>query len=549
MKNTKKFAAMIAALTLSACSIAPMAMTASAASIAISGISESQAHTFEVYQVFTGDLDENNKFTNLKWGSGVTSYDGNGVTAGDLVDSAIIDALGKADADAREFAKKIVTSNTRACDDVISSGASVTIDGLDDGYYIVKDVSALGNADDANSAYIVQVAGTATINIKNAKPTVDKQVWDEIVDAEAGSTNGWGESADHAINESFKFKLKATIPVSDNLAAYDTYKLVFNDTMSSGVTFDSIESVKLNGTTLGEVDLKGETPKYTETATSAPDKAGLTWALTIDDLKQYTSKTETVEGEEVTTNYFGKEELTVEVIYNAHLNEKAVVDKASQAAGTPENTNNNNVYLEYSNNPDHFGAGGTTPDDETGETPKDYVWVFTYEVDNTKYELEKKVGNELEGAKFSLHTGSSTGTKIDMTWNAEKSAYMPKATDGTAAEYMESQTDGTFNIMGLDAGTYYLVEDEAPSGYNTVQPIEIVIGATHSETDKESENVTMTLSDDNKNMVNDIVDTKTSSLPSTGGIGTKLFYLGGGAMVAVAGVFLITKKRMGKSEN
>lgn len=528
MKNTKKFAAMIAALTLSACSIAPMAMTASAASITITGISDTQNHTFEVYQVFTGDLDANNKFTNLKWGSGVASYDEIAVTEGDLVDSTIVDALGKADADAREFAKKIVCKVANKID-VTSSNGEATLDDLADGYYIVKDVTNLSSADDANSAYIVQVAGTTTVPIKNAKPSVDKQVLDETADAEAGATDGWGESADHAINESFQFKLTANIPANAELAKYESYKLVFKDKMSAGVTFESIASVKVNGTDI---------TAYTETATTAENKAGLEWSLTIDDVKAIVGET-----------VWGNSAFDVEVVYNAHLNENAFVDKASQEEGTPENTNNNYVYLEYSNNPDHFGEGGTTPDDETGETPKDYVWVFTYEVDNTKYELEKKEGNELAGAKFSLRTGSATGAKIDMTWNETKKAYMPTATDGTADEYMESQEDGTFNIMGLDAGTYYLVEDEAPSGYNEVSPITIVISAEHSETNKESEAVTMTLKNDCDNMVNDIVDTKTSSLPSTGGIGTKIFYLGGGAMVAVAGVFLITKKRIGKSEN
>lgn len=531
MKNFKKITAAIAATLMAASLSIPMAMSvpASAASITINGITANQEHTFEVYQVFTGDLDEEtNKFTNLKWSSGVTSYNGNAVTEGDLVDSATIDEISKGDA--RTVAKAIVTSATKACDDVTSNGESVTIDNLADGYYIIKDVSNLGEADDANSSYIVQVAGTTTVSIKNAKPSVDKQVLDEEADAESGNTNGWGESADHAINETFKFKLTATIPADANLATYETYKLVFNDRMSDGVTFEDIASVTVNGES---------TEAYTTTATE--DTAGLGWSLTIDDVKAIVNAND--------ADIFGKTEFTVEVIYNAHLNENAIVDKASQEAGTPENTNNNNVYLEYSNNPDHFGAGGSTPDDETGETPKDYVWVFTYEVDNTKYELEAKDGNELAGAKFSLHTGSATGDKINMTWNDTKKAYMPTATGGTAAEYMESQTDGTFNIMGLDAGTYYLVEDEAPTGFNKVEPIEIVIGATHSETDKESEAVTMTLSADNKGMDNDIVDTKTSSLPETGGIGTKLFYIGGGCLVGLAGVLLITKKRAKNAQN
>ncbi|MDE5772408.1 MAG: isopeptide-forming domain-containing fimbrial protein [Ruminococcus sp.] len=545
MKNMKKFAAMMAALTLSACSIAPMAMTASAATITINGVSTEQAHTFEVYQVFTGDFNsETKEFTNLKWGSGVASYNDTAVTPNALVDSSIVDALGAVDADAREFAKKIVTSNTKACEDVVSVNGVATTDDLANGYYIIKDVTNLDGKDDANSAYIVQVADNQTIAIKNEKPTVDKQVLDETADAETNATSNtlsdmagsWGESADHAINETFQFKLTATIPADKNLAAYETYELVFTDSMSSGVTFDSIEKVLVNGTAI--------TSGYSETATDATSKAGLSWSLTIEDVKAIVN----ADGADV----FGKSEFTVDVIYNAHLNENAIVDKADQTEGTPDNTNNNNVYLEYSNNPDHLGSGTN----EKGKTPTDYVWVFTYGVDNTKYELEQKAGNQLAGAKFSLHNGSADGAKINVIWNADKNAYV-LAKEGDISEgvtdVLESQNGatnkGTFNIIGLDAGTYYLVEDEAPTGYNTVAPIEIVISAEHSETNKESENVTMTLKNDSKNMVNNPVDTKTSSLPSTGGMGTTLFYLGGGAMVAVAGVFLITKKRMGRSEN
>lgn len=524
MKNFKRFTAAIAATLMAASLSIPMAMQTSAASITINGITASEAHTFEVYQVFTGELstaeDGAKQLTDLKWGNGVSTYDGTEVTSGDFVSDDIISNLGT---DARAIAKKIVTSDNIA-KTATSENGTVTIDGLADGYYIVKDVSDFSNKDEANSSYIVQVAGTATIAIKNAKPTVDKQVWDEEADAETGANDGWGESADHAINESFQFKLTATIPADANLAAYETYKLVFHDTMSAGVTFEKIESVKVNGTVI-------TAENYTSTATT---DAGIDWTLTIDDVKSIVNANN--------ADVFGKSEFTVEVIYNAHLNENAVVDKASQTDGTPENTNNNNVYLEYSNNPDHFGDG-----DGTGETTKDYVWVFTYEVDNTKYKIESKDGNELAGAKFSLHTDSKDGAVIAMTWNAEKSAYMPTANGGTS-EDMVSKADGTFNIMGLDAGTYYLVEDEAPTGFNKADPIEIKIGATHSETDAESEKVTMTLTS-TQGMNNEIVDTKTSSLPETGGIGTKLFYIGGGCMVGLAGVLLITKKRAKNAQN
>lgn len=523
MKNTRKFAAMAAALSLAVCSIAPITMSASAASITINNISTEQTHTFEVYQVFTGTLDsDTNKFTELKWGSGVTSYDSTAVTAGALVSDDIISNLGD---DARAIVNKITLSTTKACDDVTSSGSSVTISNLDDGYYIVKDVTDLGSADDANSSYIVQVAGSATIDIKNAKPTVEKKVLDETEDAERGAEEGWGESADHSINETFQFKLKATVPADDNLAAYDTYKLVFHDKMSTGVTFDSIESVKVNGTSI--------TTGYTETATAATNKAGLEWTLTIDDVKSIVNAD--------SADVFGKTAFDVEVIYNAHLNGNAIVDHSDKTNGGTSDTNNNYVYLEYSNNPDSFGEG-----DGTGETPKDYVWVFTYSVNNTKYKVEKKTGNELAGAEFSLRTDSATGTVIPMVWNETKKAYMPKGDSSAEAATITSQSDGTFNIIGLDAGTYYLVEDKAPDTYEKIDPITITIGATHIETAAETVSLTLTSTD---GMDNDAIDAKVSDLPTTGGMGTKIFYVGGGCMVAVAGIFLITKKRMNKKEN
>lgn len=516
MKHTRKFASLATAAVLAACAVVPVmsALPASAASIEITGISTTQAHTFEVYQVFTGTL-SGNKLSNIKWGSGITSYDGTNVTAGTAVDETIITALTDA-TDARSFIDKFTLSTTKACDDVTSTGGTASITGLADGYYIVKDVTDLGSADDANSAWIVQVAGAAEVNIKNAKPTVDKQVLDETADAEAGAASGWGESADHAINESFQFKLTATIPADEDLKAYDSYKLVFNDTMSAGVTFESIESVSVGGTNIGDSD-------YAETATSATVKDGLTWTLTIDDVKSVLPDAVKL----------GENEITVEVVYNAHLNANAVT---SNSSGTGIKTNNNKVNLEYSNNPDSTGTGTTD-----GKTTDDYVWVFTYEVDNTKYKDEAKTGNELAGAEFKLY--NSTGeTEIGLIYDADKDAYRPIANGEKATAMVSAATTGKFNIIGLDAGTYVLKETKTPDGYNTCADTAIVISATHVE-NAGGTAADLTLENTTKNMVNSIINKSGSTLPSTGGIGTTIFYVAGGVLVVGAGVLLITKKR------
>ena len=525
MKNFKKFTATIAATLMAASLSVPMfaSVPVGAADITITGISESQEHTFEVYQVFTGDLSAG-VLSNLKWGSGVAQYGANGVTPGSAVDEAIITELTEITSNkGSDIVDKFTLNSTKACSDVTSSGDSVTISGLTDGYYIVKDVTDLGDADDANSAWIVQVAGNANIAIKNAKPTVDKQVLDETGDAESGASEGWGESADHAINESFQFKLKATIPADNDLAAYETYKLVFNDTMSAGVTFESIASVKVGDTVISAYDADTAPYGYVVSGVSAGD-SGKTWTLTIADLKKHVTNLSTG--------------ATVEVIYNAHLNENAVVHNSS--AENTVDTNKNTVTLSYSNNPDSTGAGTTD-----GKTPEDTVWVFTYKVDNTKYKDSVAEGNKLAGAEFKLYE-SDGSTEVKLVYDNTKNAYRPATASETPTVMTSAESTGMFNIIGLDAGKYVLRETKTPDGYNTCADIDITIQAAHVE-NAGGTSVNLNLTGSN-NMNNSIINKSGSALPSTGGIGTTLFYIGGGCMVGLAGIFLITKKRMGKKD-
>lgn len=536
MKTTKRFIAMAAALTLTACAAMPMSiMTVSAAdtsSITVTG-TYAKEHTFEIYQVMAGKYDATAKtFSELKWGADVTAYSGKNVTPGDLVSDADIEAISRiTDAGTLPTSLTLKATGRKYANKTGSEDVSFT--GLQEGYYIIKDVTNLSDQDDSNSAWIVQVAGTTNIAIKNAKPTVDKQVQDETTDAEAGAdADGYGESADHAINESFNFKLKANILADADLKEYSTYAIKFNDTMCDGVTYEGIESVTVksgsNSKTLAATD-------YTLDVTNIKNDGGGSFTLLINDIKTLLPASTT----------WGESDIVVEVIYKAHLNEKAVVDDDSRSNGTITDTNYNSVYLNYSNNPDATGGGTTQPG---GKSETDYVWVFTYEVDNTKYKISADAGNELEGAEFKLY--DSTGnTEIGLIYDNGLAAYRPVAS-GEPVTVMKSSdaasTKGQFNIKGLDAGTYVLKETKAPDGYNAAENITFTIGATHTEETDGTAKVVLT--GINNEVENKIVDTKNSTLPATGGIGTTLFILGGGCAAGIAGIYLVSKKKTREEE-
>lgn len=465
-----------------------------------------EGHTYEAYQIFTGDL-SGTTLSNIVWGSGVSQA---GQTA--LGDAAAKAETLETEADAKAFAKEVSQYLTTAA----GSASTVTdgkyvISGLAAGYYLVKDMNgSLTDKDDAYTSYILQVVGNKEVNPKSAKPTVDKQVHDETGDAEDGATDGWGESADHAINETFQFKLIANLPADTDFDAYETYKVVFTDTMSDGVTFESIESVTVDGVTL-------TAEQYSCTAEAG--QVGGSWTLTINDIKSI-SGVDLSDGADIV------------VIYNAHLNESAQVNHESG-----NTTNQNKVYLQYSNNPNAGGEG------ELGKTPEDIVWVFTYEVDNTKVDATDSANKTpLAGAGFRLYDSTGT-TEIGLIYDETISAYRPIKDGEIAVEMKSADSTGVFNIKGLDAGTYVLKETTVPTGYNKCADITVVISATHAE-DTGGTSATTTL-DNSSTVTNTIENKQGSTLPETGGMGTTIFYVLGSILVLGAAVLLITRKRMG----
>ena len=516
MKRMKKLVSVL----LAAVMVLAMTTTVFADGYTITINNEATGHTYEAYQIFTGDLSKG-VLSNIVWGSGITA-DGQTALQNKYVTAETKSAAGVAEAltndNAVLFAKDAAgyLTTTKVDSTYNETGKNYTISGLDAGYYLVKDKdSSLTDKDDAYTSYILKVAGDTTVSPKSAKPTVDKQVHDETADAEAGATDGWGESADHAINESFQFKLIANLPADTDFSAYETYKVVFTDTMSNGVTFESIASVTVDGVTL-------TADQYTATATAG--QAGGSWTLTINNIKS-------IAGVNLTDG------ADIVVIYNAHLNENAQVNHES---GTT--TNQNEVYLQYSNNPNASGEGGN----ELGKTPEDIVWVFTYEVDNTKVDATNSTDRTpLAGAGFRLYDSTGT-TEIGLIYDSTISAYRPVKSGETAVEMTSADSTGVFNIKGLDAGTYVLKETTVPSGYNKCADTTVVIKATHTE-NASGASATTTLSSDS-NVTNIIENKQGSTLPETGGMGTTIFYVIGAILVIGAGVVLITRKRMSASK-
>ena len=482
-------------------------------------------HSFEAFQIFKGDV-EGNKISNATWGSNIDPDNflpqlkgadtigplfANANSARDVLE--VISQWHNSDANSIAFAR-FVCHYLYPTADANPTHAAIgnhTLHFDDAGYYLIVDTTYF-KPGDSYVAYnsfmltVTQANWNVDVTPKVEKPSVKKEVYDN----QDGTSNeaGFGSSADHAINEEFKFKLTATLPASNVHVYdyYDKYTVIFNDTLSEGITFDRLDTVEItNGTTSQVIDSN----KYT----LYEKQPYLT--LGIDDVKTCASGLNLNDG------------ATITVTYTAHLNDKAFVNTTSGSS----TENKNSVQLQYSNNPKDSEA-------YWGFTPESEVRVYTYQLNNTKYHDDDTQGNELAGAGFKLY--SDADCKNEVKLYQKDNFYFPikDATDKDAVEMMISGQDGQFNVKGLDAGTYYLKETNPPTDYNACADKKIVISATHTE-------YNVTLSGES-NLNNKIINKKAGgiTLPSTGGIGTTIFYVVGGGLMVAAIVLLVTKKRM-----
>ena len=465
-------------------------------------------HTYEAYQIFAGDL-HGKVLSNIVWGSGVSAA--GQAALGDAADKAA--SLTSSDA-AHAFAKEVADYLTSPAVSAAGNGG-YTISGLKAGYYLVKDKdNTLTDADDFYTAYIMEVVGDVTALPKGDKPTLDKQI--------KHNENGeWGVVGDNQIGDTVAFRIITKVP---HTTGYTNYDYIIHDTMSAGLTSNVKGAADITIKVDDENVLPGE--YYSVTAN------GNTFSVTVDILQAIADKKMAPDNKLFT-------------YYTGVLNADALIyDEGKQ---------DNVAYLEYSNNPND--------NDGKGETPKKTVYDWTF-----KMVVNKLDGNDkpLTGAKFVLSKEST----LQVTCNDQGIPTvttdligMVKVSDGVYriavtgdANVVHVIDAGSAVIKGLDDATdYYLYETKAPAGYNLLkEPVKFRISAKYSEDGSalaaNYPTVTVNNGDPSTTLSADIVNNSGSTLPSTGGIGTTIFYVVGSVLVIGAAVVLITRKRMGKSD-
>lgn len=500
MKHTRQFFALVLALvlTLGLCATA-FADEAKPGSITISN--PAQGKTYEVFKLLDvvedeSDLENNGfiyKLTGDAWATFITTVQDssgknyfnlfeNGGTKYVLANENL--KLGIADFAAK--AKAYAESNKLTPIKTATAGTEGTlkIDGLDLGYYLVRsDLGILCSLDTTAPNAEVREKNEATVIVKNVEDTTKKQNVAEI-------------------GTYVKFTIRIT--VKDKAPV--NYKLV--DEMTEGLTFVKNETYPLT-VTVNENTLDAANYKVTETT----EPRGFTLAFN-NNAEGNASILKT--GDVVTVTYYAQ------INENAVIADEANVNKAKVEYGT-------NSHTEY-------------------DTTETYVWKMNI----VKYTMKKAADSDqateekLAGATFQL-SRDEAGAQVIKLVKVDDTTYrlaLPTETEGVVDTVTTGET-GELVINGLADGTYYLTETKAPRGYNLLrEPVNVTIGHKDANGKLTETSFVGNQTEMDTSGVVKVENNAGAELPSTGGIGTTVFYVLGSAMALGAVILLVTKKRM-----
>lgn len=506
MKRVKRVLALLAALAL----VLAMAVPAWAEEVKYTITIKNSVGIYEAYQIFKGDL-AGNVLSNIEWGTGVKAEEVKaafgGKTAADVAKTL----------DNETAAKAFATEISKYLDkDKVAGEGTTEISDLSAGYYLIKNKS-VNDGSEAYTDFILRVVKNVEITPKGQKPTLEKQI-------KHNESGEWGVVGDNQIGDTVEFRTITTVPIT---TGYTEYVYAICDEMSVGltsnVTNDSGITIKIDDNDNKELE------RSYYTVTVDPENANR-FSVKVDILKAIKDG-EIEEGNRLYTYYTGV------------LNKDATVyDEGNQK---------NTAFLLYSNNPHDNKSSGKTPYETV------YDWTF-------KMNVQKVDGanpdNKLADAKFVLSksgtvelgtidengTPAGTGNLIKLVYNPADSTYRVATASDENTTYV--MTAGDITIKGLDdAEDYYLYETKAPAGYNRLtEPVKFRINATYNSVDNSCTAVSTKVGDAEarSGLKVSVENNAGTILPSTGGMGTTVFYVVGGGLMAVAVVLLVTKKRM-----
>jgi LPXTG-motif cell wall-anchored protein len=584
MKRVKRFLSLFMAAIMVLAMAAVVPVKAATQTYTITLVNAVSGHTYTAYKIFTGNVSTGTSQlgTPISWAdadkgaallaklkdSGETKLnnsEGKNYYASATTAEDVVKILANSSSDAEIRFAQLADEVFGEGDGDSSSDGSVTkkeiggknldvttISNLTAGYYLIKDTTANLSANVDVTRLITNVSSAGTIYLKVDSPSLEKKV--------ANTLDGnYSKGVVAEAGQKVYFSLIADIP--DSIRDYTSYQILFHDTLADGLKFNQIEKVYISK--------EGSLNDYTVGPALTADNYTLATESLTDDCSFELSIKDIISNSTL-YNFFKSGTLsnaTLVVKYSAILTKDAV-------AGSTGNLNE--AYMNYTNRPNVTATSDTKP---TGETPKDYAKVFTFKIDATKKDAENQ-NTKLGGAEFVVYKLDATDTskKLYMVEDSSEPAGMAwkelsDANISQAKVFTSSSTEdnlGKFEISGLGAGTYFIKETKAPStdakAYSVLEKdLQIVVSAsvkdktadqadttdvseidtfTAKETSVNTSGTTLTTDSTEGSIAVDVLDGAGSSMPTTGGIGTTIFYVLGMILVAGSAVLLIVRKRM-----